>query len=618
MAKRKQADCKIVTSPPPAEVAVDVIRDNAKLKRDLDEAYQQQAATSEVLRIISRSTFDLKTVLDELITSAARLCEADMAGVLRPVGSVFQYAASYGYSRKFVHFMETHPIRMGRGTVVGRTLLEGKPVHIPDIEVDPEYTFAGAQKAGGFRTILGIPLLHAGIPIGVIVLMRTQVRPFTEKQIALGSTFADQATIAIENARLMTELDRRQAELRVTFDNMGDGVAMFDSALRLAAWNRNFERLLDIGADWISSPHTYTELMDYLTSRGEFGASPDLSRIDRGATGPASFERKRPDGRMMEVRRNPTPGGGFVFIYADITERKRAEERLKAARESAERALAELKAVQGNLIQAEKMASLGQLTAGIAHEIKNPLNFVNNFASLSVELLAELREKAAPAIGALEGDARLEIDEVVEMLTDNLERIVDHGRRADGIVRSMLAHSRGRPGERQRSDINRLADETLTLAYHGARAQDQNFNITIIRDFDEAIRPIDVVPQDLGRVFLNLCSNAFYSTDRRRRARGGNEFRPILKVTTRELGPAVEVRFWDNGLGVAPEIGDKLFQPFFTTKPTGEGTGLGLSISYDIITHEHGGSIAFDSRVEDFTEFTIRLPRNGHTALASR
>ncbi len=229
-----------------------------------------------------------------------------------------------------------------------------------------------------------------------------------------------------------------------------------------------------------------------------------------------------------------------------------------------------------------------------------------------------MREKAAPAIGALEGDARLEIDEVVEMLTDNLQRIVDHGRRADGIVRSMLAHSRGRPGERQRSDINRLAEETLTLAYHGARAQDQNFNITIIRDFDEAIRPIDVVPQDLGRVFLNLCSNAFYSTDRRRRACGGNDFRPVLKVTTRELGPVVEVRFWDNGLGVAPEIGDKLFQPFFTTKPTGEGTGLGLSISYDIITHEHGGSIAFDSRVEDFTEFTIRLPRNGHTALSSR
>jgi two-component system, NtrC family, sensor kinase len=618
MAKRAWANYKTAASRTAPGAAVDVVCENAKLKRELNEAYQQQAATGEVLKVISRSGFDLNTVLDELITSAARLCEADMASVLQPVGDVFQYAASYGYSPEFVHFMETHPLRMGRGTVVGRTLLEGKPVHIPDIELDAEYTFGEAQQVGRFRTILGIPLLHAAVPIGVIVLMRTHVRPFTEKQIVLGSTFADQATIAIENARLMTELDRRQAELRVTFDNMGDGVAMFDSALRLAAWNRNFEQILDVSEEWLSSPRTYTELIEYLTARGEFGPSPELSRIDRGDTRAARFERKRPDGRVLEVRRNPAPGGGFVFIYSDITERKRGEERLQAAREAAERALAELKAVQGNLIQAEKMASLGQLTAGIAHEIKNPLNFVNNFASLSVELLEEFKEKAARAIGALDGDARAEIDDVVEMLTDNLQRISDHGRRADGIVKSMLAHSRGRAGERQSSHINRLVEETLNLAYHGARAQDQSFNITIARDFDETIGPIEVVPQDIGRVFLNLCGNAFYATNTRRRAGGGRGFRPVLKVTTRELGDAVEVRFWDNGAGVAPEIRDKLFQPFFTTKPAGEGTGLGLSISYDIITHEHGGRIVFDSSVDDFTEFTIYLPRNKQTAVTSR
>ena len=500
--------------------------------------------------------------------------------------------------------------------MVGRTLLEGKPVHIPDIEVDPEYTFPPYQKAGGFRTILGIPLLHAGIPIGVIVLMRTQVRPFTEKQIALGSTFADQATIAIENARLMTELDRRQAELRVTFDNMGDGVAMFDSALRLAAWNRNFERLLDIGADWISSPHTYTELMDYLTSRGEFGASPDLSRIDRGATGPASFERTRPNGRH---RGPPEPDAGRRFRH-HLRRHHRAKARRGALLPPATKrnGAARTEACQANLIQAEKMASLGQLTAGIAHEIKNPLNFVNNFAALSVDLLSELKETAAPAFAALTGDSAAEIDDVSAMLTSNLEKITEHGKRADGIVKAMLEHSRGSSAERRMVDLNALVDEALNLAYHGARAQDQSFNITLERDFGEGIAPIEVNPQDMTRVFLNMFSNGFYAANRRARNGGGRRVPADAEghhPRCRRGGgnPRAGQRHRHPG-----EIRDKLFQPFFTTKPTGEGTGLGLSITYDIVTKQHGGSIAFDSRVEDFTEFTIRLPRNGHTALASR
>jgi len=293
-------------------------------------------------------------------------------------------------------------------------------------------------------------------------------------------------------------------------------------------------------------------------------------------------------------------------------ELQRANENLNVEKERAERALADLKEAQTNLIHAEKMASLGQLTAGIAHEIKNPLNFVNNFAGLSVELLGELKAAAAPAMAALDPDTRAEIDETLEMLTSNLDKITEHGRRADGIVKSMLAHSRGTSGERQAVDLNALVEEALNLAYHGARAQDPDFNITLERDFDRAIAPIELVPQDVTRVFLNLIGNGFYAADKRRKAVGEVNFRPSLKVTTRELGGHVEIRVRDNGIGVAPELKDKLFQPFFTTKPTGEGTGLGLSISYEIVTQQYGGTIAVDSRVGEFAEFTVRLPRAQH------
>jgi len=263
------------------------------------------------------------------------------------------------------------------------------------------------------------------------------------------------------------------------------------------------------------------------------------------------------------------------------------------------------------------MASLGQLTAGIAHEIKNPLNFVNNFASLSVELLDEFKETVRPVIAALGADKRAEVDEVIDMLTANLDKIAEHGKRADGIVKSMLAHSRGASGERQRADLNALTEEALNLAYHGARAQDPNFNITIEREFDRTIAPIELVPQDISRMLLNLFGNGFYAADQRRREAADATFRPVLKVITRDLGNEVEIRVRDNGTGIPSEFRNKLFQPFFTTKPTGEGTGLGLSISYDIVTQQHGGTIAVDSRVGEFTEFTIRLPRSRQTATAA-
>jgi signal transduction histidine kinase len=299
-----------------------------------------------------------------------------------------------------------------------------------------------------------------------------------------------------------------------------------------------------------------------------------------------------------------------VLIYADITERKRAEEQIRTARDAAEKALRELQLAQASLVHAQKMAALGQVTAGIAHEIKNPLNFVNNFAGLSVELLDELKE-AAHAVDAIDPGKRAEIVETIRMLTGNLEKIVEHGRRADGIVRSMLQHSRGSSDDRQSTNLNALAEEALNLAYHGARAQDPNFDIALEHDLDSDLAPVDVVPQELTRVLLNLIGNGFYAVTKRGRESDGT-YRPALKVTTRDFGESVEVRVRDNGVGVPPEDRDKLFQPFFTTKPTGEGTGLGLSISYEIVTQQHGGTITVDSEVGDFTEFTVRLPRRRH------
>jgi len=263
------------------------------------------------------------------------------------------------------------------------------------------------------------------------------------------------------------------------------------------------------------------------------------------------------------------------------------------------------------------MAALGQLTAGIAHEIKNPLNFVNNFAALSAELLGELKDEVTPALAPLRGDKREAIDETIELLTGNLDKIVEHGQRADNIVKSMLEHSRGVSGEKRIVDLNELVEEALNLAYHGARAQDQGFNITLERDLDPTMNRIEIAPQEMTRVFLNLFANGFYAANRRAGVNGGAAYRPTLRVVTRDTGDLVEVRIRDNGTGIPAEIRDKLFQPFFTTKPTGEGTGLGLSISYDIVTQEHGGTLTVDSEVGEFTEFTVRLPRASSPAPAA-
>ena len=583
--------------------------ENTRLLNELRQSLQQQTATADVLKTISRSSIDLETVLNTLVETVARLCRADQVFTYTRRDDKYHLVAAHGLSEEAKEFIHTHPLALDRGSVGGRVELERRAVHVPDILQDPEYTYLEGQKVAGFRTLLGIPLLREDTLVGIFSLGRTRVDPFTDREIELATSFADQAVIAIENARLFEELRERQAELRVTFDNMGDGVVMFDAAARLTAWNRNFQEMLDLPDAFLVHRPSYAEYFRYLADRGEYSSDLEaqLSRTIEDTSREMRFSRTRPDGRVIEVRRNPVPGGGFVLIYADITERKQAEEAIRSARDAAETALRELQTAQASLVHAQKMAALGQLTAGIAHEIKNPLNFVNNFAGISVELLDELKQ-AAGAVSALDPGKCAEIAETIGMLTGNMEKIVEHGRRADGIVRSMLQHSRGGSDDWQPTDLNALAEEALSLAYHGARAQDPNFNITLEHDLDRNLAPVDVVPQEITRVLLNLIGNGFYAANKRSRESDGT-YRPALKVTTRGFDESVEVRVRDNGIGIPPENRDKLFQPFFTTKPTGEGTGLGLSISYEIVAQQHGGTLTVDSEVGDFTEFTVRLPR---------
>jgi signal transduction histidine kinase len=276
-----------------------------------------------------------------------------------------------------------------------------------------------------------------------------------------------------------------------------------------------------------------------------------------------------------------------------------------------------LKATQEQLVVQEKLASLGALTAGIAHEIKNPLNFVNNFAELSVELAEELRQEIERVKDRLEP---AEFDLLQSLATDlqmNARKINEHGRRADSIVRGMLLHSRGQSGDRQNTDINALLEEYVNLSYHGMRAQDSSFNLTVERDYDPSIGTIEVVPQDLSRVFLNLVNNACYATHEKSKAlatQGGRAYTPTLTVSTKNAGDTVEVHVRDNGDGIPAEIRDRIFNPFFTTKPTGQGTGLGLSISHDIIVQQHHGTLEVDSVPGQYTDFLIRLPRVGQAA----
>lgn len=311
----------------------------------------------------------------------------------------------------------------------------------------------------------------------------------------------------------------------------------------------------------------------------------------------------------------------FVWIFGKWATSKKQEEELRISterraelealvqertvelskqKEELQEIVKELKSTQNQLIQSEKMASLGELTAGIAHEIQNPLNFVNNFSEVSMELVDEMEEELN------KGDTA----EAIAIATDikqNLEKIRHHGQRADGIVKGMLQHSRASSGQKEPTDINVLADEYLRLAYHGLRAKDKSFNAELVTNFDLAIPKVNMVPQDIGRVLLNLFTNAFYAVQQKQKA-AGPEFKPTVEVSTLSGKKSITVTVKDNGTGIPEHIKDKIMQPFFTTKPTGEGTGLGLSMSYDIVVKAHGGTIEINTKEGQYTEFVVKIP----------
>ncbi|WP_349253263.1 ATP-binding protein [Bradyrhizobium sp. CB3481] len=278
--------------------------------------------------------------------------------------------------------------------------------------------------------------------------------------------------------------------------------------------------------------------------------------------------------------------------------------------------LDDLRTAQDRLVQTEKLASLGQLTAGIAHEIKNPLNFVNNFSALSAELTDELNDLLKRA--ALTDKMREEVDELTRLLQENLQKVVQHGQRADSIVKNMLLHSREGSGEQRAADINAIVEDSLNLAYHGARAEKSGFTITLRQNLDPRAGAVELYPQEITRALLNLISNGFYAATRRKVETGDESFEPVLSASTRNLGTTVEIRIRDNGTGILPEVREKIFNPFFTTKPTGEGTGLGLSMTHDIIVKQHGGRIDVETEPGVFTEFIITLPRDNGIATRLR
>ena len=644
--------------------------------RELSESLEQQTATADVLRVISNSPGDLQPVFETMLQKAVRICGAQFGNLWLREGDFFRIGAiTQGAPAAYAAFLRREgPFRADRLVGLGLLLETKQTYQVPDTTVEPAYNdklrLATIELARA-RTLFGVPLLKENEVIGCIVIYRQEVRPFTDKQIALVTSFAAQAVIAIENTRLLSELRQRTDELGRSVEELralGEVSQAVNSTLDLnTVLSTIVAKAVQLSRTEAGAIYVFDEQQREFHLRTTYGMDQELidalanSHIGLDATNVAmAAERQEPiqvadlkeeppnaidelilragfRARLMAplfrgkemvgllVVRRKAPGA-FPLNTVDVIKTFAAQsvlaiqnarlfENVEARTGELAKSLKDLQTAQDRLVQTEKLASLGQLTAGIAHEIKNPLNFVNNFSAVSVELIDELREALGGA--HLDSKLRTEISEIADMLQGNLEKVVQHGKRADSIVKNMLLHSRQGSGEHRPVDINALVDESLNLAYHGARAEKQGFNITLERIFDPAAGEVDLFPQEITRVLLNVISNGFYAATKRKAEANGGDYEPALAATTKDLGESVEIRIRDNGTGIPPEVKEKLFNPFFTTKPAGEGTGLGLSISHDIIVKQHAGSIEVDTQPGQFTEFRIILPRAGTALIKS-